>query len=326
MTLLTLSDVHVLGAKNVHPDSIRIETGVEQFSQRYGLKSQGYLDYSTMSLYLFPDSQTPRLTAINMLMNILFYIDDELNIEDMRTEDLSGRELFLACLTTFCTGKLSMSHPFVEPWCELNEHFLKVSDQQTINRIVENLSHYLTVSTLSMESICVDGVVDLDRFVQLRLLASGMFACISTIEFAQGIYLPDYFLSHPVIAQMRYDCAFYGAILNDIFSFHKEWVAGNHFNLIALLIDTQGFSLEEAVHQAVTMLNEKASEFIALESQVPQSDNDSENIMLRKYIKGMHDHFVASWHWQFSTNRYRSPESPFPQLREMLAPESVTHG
>jgi hypothetical protein len=258
-----------------------------------------------------------------MLMNVLFYIDDEINIEDMKTEDVSGRELFMACLTTFCSGELTTFHPFVEPWYALHKTFLALSDQRTIHRMAENLAHYLTVSTLSMDSLCVDGEVNLDRFVQLRLLASGMFACISVIEFAQGIFLPDYVLNHPVIEQMRYDCAFYGAILNDIFSFHKEWQAGNHFNLIALLIDTRGLSLEDAVHQAVMMLNEKAADFIALERQVPRSGNEAANRMLGKYIQGMRDHFIASWHWQFSTNRYRSPNSPFPQLRQMYPVETT---
>jgi hypothetical protein len=95
---LTLSDVHIVGRHALNPHRHQIAQLVEELCARYGVRSAGYENYATMAFYLFPHTDTERLTTIDLLMNVLYFIDDEVNIENMQHEDISAREMFMNCL------------------------------------------------------------------------------------------------------------------------------------------------------------------------------------------------------------------------------------
>lgn len=317
---LTLADVYVPGPRRVHPAIKPVAAGVEAFCQTHHIKGRGYNEYTTMTYYLFPDADIERLAAIAMLMNVLYYIDDEVNIENMRHEDLDTRELLQQCLQIFCTGLIpASSHPFFEVWQELHRRFSAVSNPPMMAAIVEALLTYLETSTCSEDALYVDGVLSLERFLEFRLYLSGMYLCTEVMQFARNLRLPDSVLYHTELAEARQHCVFYGAMLNDIFSYHKEINAGNRFNLVNILQETYGMTLDEAIHDIILRLNQSSRQFELIEQDMAAWCEADLVAPVTSYMQGLRDLFVASWHWQISTNRYRSPDSPIKELREYLA-------
>jgi hypothetical protein len=317
---LTLSDVHIVGRQQLHTSRHQVAAEVEQLCARYGLRSTGYDNYATMAFYLFPHTSTARLTALNLMMNVLYFIDDEVNIENMEREDLSAREMFVNCMRLFRTGRMPTRYlPFYAVWIELHRRFTELTGQETLDRLVNSLGEYLKVSTCAEDVLYVNGALNLERFIELRLHLSGMYTVLDTMEFALDLHLPEEVLASDLLTQARNHCAFYGAMLNDIFSFHKEHLAGNKFNMVAVLMECYGISVDEAVHEVVVMLNERAFAFEALQTRYMDFGSASLNAQVRRYMSGLEDVFAASWYWQISTNRYRSPDSVIPELRAVLA-------
>jgi hypothetical protein len=317
---LKLSDVLIVGRQNLHPQRHYVAQEVEQLCARYGVRSVNYDNYSTMAFYLFPHTDSDHLIAVDLLMNVLYFIDDEVNIENMQREDISARELFMNCLRIFRTGNMpEQFHAFYPVWLELHRRFSAQTDQATIDRIVYSLAEYLKVSTCSEDALYVNGKLSLERFIELRLQLSGMYTVLDTMEFALNLHIPGEVLENAPLKQARDNCAFYGAMLNDIFSFHKEQKAGNKFNMVSILMEYYGISVDEAVHEIVDMLNQKAQEFEMLQTQYLDFGDADLNADVRAYLHGLQDVFAASWYWQISTNRYRSPDSVIPELQTMLA-------
>jgi hypothetical protein len=75
-----------------------------------------------------------------------------------------------------------------------------------------------------------------------------------------------------------------------------------------------GASFDEAAGQVIDMLNDMSDRFIEIEAQLPLYQDDLINHIMAAYFSGLRHQFLAAYYWQFSTSRYRSPQSPFREL------------
>jgi hypothetical protein len=80
----------------------------------------------------------------------------------------------------------------------------------------------------------------------------------------------------------------------------------------------EGASFSQAVDQVITVLNGMVERFEELEGQQPLFRNSADNQLVARYFRGLRHEITAAYHWQFSTTRYRSPDSPFVELRQPL--------
>ena len=114
-------------------------------------------------------------------------------------------------------------------------------------------------------------------------------------------------------------CSRIGGLMNDIFSYEKE-VLTHHsrFNLLAVLQEVDGIPFSEGLDYAVRILNEYTAAFMDMYERIPHFDDATINRNLRLYYEGLANMINGTWHWQLSTNRYRSYNSPFPELHGYL--------
>ncbi len=142
---------------------------------------------------------------------------------------------------------------------------------------------------------------------------------ISLIEVALDILIPDEVLQHPQLQRLTQLTTRFFGFSNDLFSYEKEVLRlGSRFNLIAVLMEAKQLSFAEAVHETIVLLNREAVEFFELESNLPVREEPHLNEAARLDANGLKAQIIAAYHWQYSTNRYRSPHSPFPELRTRL--------
>lgn len=174
---------------------------------------------------------------------------------------------------------------------------------------------------MSTQPSMVDGKLDVERYIEVREHDSGMYVAIDSIEFAYGIMLPDAVLNHPTIARMRRACANVGGLVNDVISYHKEVEVNDYrFNLLNVLMESRALPFEQAVHEAVLIINDFITDFTQHERHLPTWDDPAINADVRLYVQGMRDQIGASLHWQVATNRYRSHNAPFAELRAAVPP------
>lgn len=321
--LLTLSDVQIVDAARVNPHAAEAERIIEDLCRQLGIWLPHIQEYNTMSAYLFPRTTTERLVAIGLFNNLLYFIDDvyDRNKHNPEADDeIHMRHVFENCFKIIFYGLTPDDDHRLYPVCfELHRQFKKLGSDTWLRRFTFNLLQHLKATTYSLGDIMKDNSDGVAEYIRLRELDSGMHPTINFIEFAYDICLPDEVLNHPFIRRIGLHCARYAGLLNDIFSYEKEVLAlGSEFNLLSVMMTYYELSFEEAVHESVMLLNQCVEDFLHDEQRIPRWEDERVNQMVQLYVQGLHDQMIASWHWQISTNRYRSPNSPFAELRTVL--------
>jgi hypothetical protein len=322
--LLTLSDHRVLGERQIHPEADEANRQTKELCQRYGIELPYIDEYNTMTAYMFPSTSVERLVATNLWLDYLWFIDDSYDRNknhEYSTDELMIRRIFEMSVRILCDGaEPSFDHVLFPVSQAIHEEFSRLAHPEWLQkRFKFYLLHHLKASTYKIEDILTDGKVDVQKYMDLREVDSGMYAAIMLIELAFDIYLPDEVMQHPQIQHLIRLCARICTFSNDLFSYEKEVIRlHSDFNLLKVLMDSRGLNFDEAVHESITIVNQLSEEFLNEEQKLPDFGNENLNRMARDFVQGLKDHSISAYHWQMSTNRYRSPSSPFPELREML--------
>lgn len=319
-----LSRIDVQSKAQVNPNAKIAENIIEHQCRELGIWLPQLDDYTTMSAYLFPTASLQRLVTLGVYYNFLFFVDDYYdrhNKEEIDvTQEIKMRKVFDNCTQILLKGaKPADDHMLYKACLELRRQFLNHTSDLWLRRLViSNLAH-LKASTYTIQDIIDSSDNIVQDYIKLRILDSGMHPTIDGLEFARGIVLPDAVINSEYIQELRLAVAKVGALSNDLFSYTKEVIGTqSRFNLVCVLEDYGGYMFEDAVAEAVEIVNDAIDAFYTQASHVPTWHNKDIDRDVKSYIDGLRDQVVASWHWQISTNRYRSTHSPFPELRVLL--------
>lgn len=322
---LTLSDIDIIGECKVSPYAAEIDERTEAMCLELGIKPKHFREYTTMTPYLFPYGDVDRLVAISVLNNFLFFIDDFINDDLMKEHDVENRKLFGECIQILYGKRPAKpAHQLHLVTYDIAQLFRATAHPEWMTRFTHSVASYLKYTTLPIESIKTNGYWNVDKYISHREQVSGMYPTVDLIEYASRICLPQSAVDHPFLQSMRRLTAQYCCLLNDLFSYHKEVVeGGSQFNLLHILQESWNLSFDEALHEGVRRLNYIAADYRQLADYATRWQNDTSRYLIEIYVNGMSDQFVAAWHWQMSTNRYRSPDSPIPELRDLIKTEAI---
>jgi hypothetical protein len=325
--LFTLSDIQLIDNKRLHPHAAEAHQRMKAATDKFDITLPSFFEYASMSSFIFPDASMRRLLAIGLINNLLFYIDDtfDRNNPSNKMNKFERRDLFEQCFKVLKTGIMPISaHENILRAClEIHSVMRDTAPHRDwLPRILRNLMHHLNASTYDADDIIRDQD-PICAYIALRELDSGMEAEINFIEYAYNMFLPDWVLQHEEVAQATLMCSRIGGLMNDIFSYEKE-VLTHHsrFNLLAVLQEVDHIPFSEALDYAVRILNEYTATFIEMYQHIPRFDDPAVNRNLALYYEGLANMINGTWHWQISTNRYRSHTSPFRELRGYLAVEA----
>ncbi len=320
--LLTLEDHVVIGTKQIHPLAYEINQKTEQICREFGIyygTEDLFRERNYMMTYALPGGDPERLITLNIYNHVLWYIDDmyDRNQLNMAEHKAQLKQLYQNCCEIILTGKYPQEQHILYDVCmELYNRFQKQPAHPSwLPMFVDYTTAHLQSTTKGYEALLVDGKPSVERYIALREHDSGMYPTIYYVPFVYELNLStDEIEAFKTINQLT---AQVGSLSNDIFSYEKEVLRfGSKFNLIAVIQAAYNLSEEEAISEAIKIVNEKSrafeAEYAALLAQ-PNLTPDQ-----RLYIKGLHDICAATYYWQVSINRYRSINSPHPMLRQLL--------
>jgi hypothetical protein len=321
--MLNLSDIKSIGKARTNPLADEAERISEEYCREIGVKTAHYKGINTMCRYLHPDANLERLVALNMFYNLLWYMDDTLVSAQERSadeDDLWLRNLYSNCGPILLSGTMPEEDHVIYTCClKLRELFVKLCPEWWMKKLVKMVGAHLHSTTLCIDHIMVDGKPDVEKFLELREIDSAMPLTIEMIYMEMGVFLTQDILENPIIKELTAITSLYGFLTNELFSYHKEVIlAGSRFNLINVLMEARNISFEDAVNEAVVFINGKVESFLDCEKKIPDFGDPEINRQVKLYVQGLRNEFLGSWYWQWTTNRYRSVESPFPELRIML--------
>ncbi|MGH3086609.1 MAG: terpene synthase family protein [Rubrobacteraceae bacterium] len=148
-------------------------------------------------------------------------------------------------------------------------------------------------------------VPDLATYNRMRPITGGMDVDTNFIEIATGIYLPPEVHGHRVVSSMTRISSLSICWMNDLFSLQKELARGDVHNIVLIIQNQEGLTLDEAIKKAVEMNEDEVRSFLELEKELPSFgpaiDGD-----LQKYVSILKTRMSGNLDWSMESARYKT--------------------
>lgn len=337
--MLSLSDIHKLLPRQESIYAQEAEENVEQFVTRWSVKPHHFADYNTMSRFLYSEAvSAERLQAACAVHSMFFFIDDlffdtdhfdshDFSIAREVGEDLYAIRQFLTTLMTiFKTQTLPRTPtPIQLAFCEMGELVAQQCPAEWFQLFADGIEDYIRAVIQREVDLRKDKnvLLDVNSFLEIRLRDTGGLHTCQLIEFTKDAFLPPEVREHDQIKQLTWLAIAMASLVNDVFSYHKDVILeGSDFNLVKILMDIEGCSFDEAVDQSVQLVNSYAGQFLELRQQLSKWGGEIDQVV-EQYVDGLAEMMAGNVYWHATTNRYRSPESPFKELQELTLVTSL---
>lgn len=315
--LLSLSDFHNVDSLCINPHFEEALCPSEDYAKRFEIWLPNYHTYSSMSDYLYPRASVERLITIKLFNDLLYYIDDSYDKDSPYMQPHSKAELkavFMDCVAILLGGEApNRQHKLYAPCIEIGRRFSS-EPQSFVRRLVSSTFSHLETCTYNLNDCVSSPNYSIDNYITDRCVDGGMFPAIQMIEYANNTYLAEETLTSALIEEMVELVAKIGTLANDLFSYEKEVIDEcSRFNLLWVFMNKENLSFDEAVDASMRLINGYVDQFIDAEQRFSASKNRLGK-MSQSFVLGLREQVIATWHWQLSTNRYRSERSPFKEL------------
>jgi hypothetical protein len=318
---LRISDPNLFTlAVNSHASAA--EAQVEAFAHECGLYLPQLSQVNTMAGFMYPTANLERLTLIGKMMFLLFYIDDRYGdlgaAQGLEPPDPAVVNRIQLCIWAFRTRQALTNDPLAVAFARLRLEMDAYADPSWMDRFNVSLGNHLICAMRPSTFGWNLARQTLKSYLIIREHVSGMFPAVDLIEFAIGKCLPVSLVADPHVKALVLACVRIGALSNDIFSYPKEVLDGGlRLNLVEVLRTVNRVTPTEALDRAFDLVNGFVDEFFKL-CTAPFIWDEEAQLSREMYIEAIKHQISATWHWEMNTNRYRSAQSPFLELRTLL--------
>ena len=257
-----------------------------------------------LDLYTYPQASKEALHVIGCWLLIAFAVDDA---TDSSSDFEKARKLMEMLHDTLLTGVLprdtpiSMVWKFCEEFCKSFTMFAKPGGL-IHHRYMKDFSECLFTGDLTIVRWRRDGKTpSLEEYLEVRPKDSGLFSCEFMSQIASSAFLPESVYQDLRFVKLRTLWVEHIAYVNDIFSYHKEVVlCKDEANLVFLLQKKYNFTLPEAVHYVICVVNYIADDFNSIVAEIRSELAFGPHIdIIDRYIKGLslwiNGHIQGSW-------------------------------
>ncbi|MEU7137125.1 terpene synthase family protein [Streptomyces sp. NPDC046261] len=146
-------------------------------------------------------------------------------------------------------------------------------------------------------------VLDVESYLRLRPVAVYGYWMGAHTEFTLGIDLTEDLSTHPELASLVDNVALSLALVNDLFSFRKEYYEGEMLSCVWVFHVKEGLSLQGAVDKTCDLINQNESEFIAKRDRILAGELGKRGD-IRAYLAGLGYSMSGNLHYHRSCPRY----------------------
>ncbi|KAF3810516.1 Presilphiperfolan-8-beta-ol synthase [Colletotrichum gloeosporioides] len=97
---------------------------------------------------------------------------------------------------------------------------------------------------------------DVDEYMNMRRGTIGVYPAINLTEYGSNINLPQHVYEHPSLQECMTVSADLVILVNDVLSYRKDLELGVDHNLISLLMEKDGLSIQQAMDEIGKMVNQ----------------------------------------------------------------------
>lgn len=320
MTPLAREDFVQMHEPLHHPQARELERRSFDLAEQYGLLDTENLArfqaFNTLTAYVYPEATIERAVACAQWCNWLFFFDD-VHDEDAEAcrDEAALRELMHKYLGALRTGEADDRDGFSRFTLDFRRRILGFASPAWFARFCASVEAYLKGGTLlAARNWAAGRTPGLAEYYRQRDLDSAVETAIDLIEVAREHELPAHLAQSALTRRVRQAANRSISLFNDLVSYPKEVMkCGNPNNLVHVLRIERGGSVQQAMHQAVKIVNAWTRELLALEPAFVAQDPTHAALL--------QDAFLGLRHWQrgnlessLREARYRAPESMFSEL------------
>ncbi|HET9958352.1 MAG TPA: hypothetical protein VFQ61_27845 [Polyangiaceae bacterium] len=280
---------------------------------------QRFRAFVELDCFVYPYTSLPVLGAVGGFNQWLYFLDDQYDDHPETHGDLTGirRIMQRAYELLAGTSAAPAKTPFEQFTRALRLDLLALAPTGFMPRFLENVHDYLFDGSLEAIAHWARAeTLPLEDYIELRALDSGVYPVIDCIEIAGGLRLSADVLRHDSVRQLVRCAVRHVALANDIFSYEKEVLLnGSTMNLVHVVSEREGRTLDSAVGRAVEIVNGFARDFIQAERHLPKL-SPAQDLALRVFAHGMHAWMRGNVDFSLQSRRFRSGTSPIRELRE----------
>jgi len=145
---------------------------------------------------------------------------------------------------------------------------------------------------------------DIESYIDVRRDTSGCKPVFDLVEYALRIELPDQVVEHPVIKALNQGSNDLVTWSNDVFSYNKEQAVGDTHNMVSILMEHHGMTLQQAIDHVGALCEQTINTFAANKARIPSFGDPQLDKDVAGYVQGLQDWIVGSLHWTFKSERY----------------------
>ena len=263
--------------------------------------------FAMLSSRAFPTAGRYELCIAAEFNTWLFLLDDK------NDESMFGKMDYLQMVHSFVTQILQNNHvvapeegmPLAESFANLWKRMKRLGNASWQKRFVQSMTDYLDACLWEVGNRIEHKAPSVADYIEKRPYTGALFADIELIEILENIYLPDEVRLHETVQQLALACNNVVCWANDLFSFDKNRRPGDVHNLVVVLKEERGLSLEGAVAEAAAMHDAEVRRFISLSETLPVFGEEVDE-ELQRYVIVLKAWMRANLDWSFQdTARYR---------------------
>ena len=176
-----------------------------------------------------------------------------------------------------------------------------------MRRLVRTAGEHLEATLWEAANRARRVVPDLTTYIRMRPLTGGLSIVTELTEIVEGNYLPVEVREHATVGRLTEASHNIVCWANDILSLEKELRRGEVNNLVTVLRDEEGLTLQEAVDRAADMHNAEVHDFVNLSAHLP-SYGAEVDANLERYLSGLRARVRGVLDWTYESVRYHVTE------------------
>lgn len=270
--------------------------------------------YVAMNPGLLPGYVMPRAPmgpALQAASSLLFWL---WAYDDIECDEVEDRQCFdqhilqLSDLARVAEAPLVVppTNAFCAALADLRAQLVRTASPVQVARWASSMGAYFMANAAAAVQRRQGVVPDLDTYVAQRIHSGAVKPTLMLLDVAEGYELSPAELESPDVSALNeMVCSLVGWD-NDLLTYHKEVLRGGaDHNLVTVLANARGYSVEEAVEEAVDIRDRVLALYLRLHDKV-RADASPE---LRRYLAGLSSWIRGHLDWGMTTMRYRDPEA-----------------
>ncbi|WP_437622180.1 terpene synthase family protein [Sorangium sp. So ce1151] len=255
-----------------------------------------------LAAWVFPSASVQTLQLASDFTAVLFLLDDAYD-----EGELSADPRAVARLNEKYLGELfgyveaDRGDPLTRGLLDIRDRIRDSRPHFFLNRWLSHFQYYYEANLWEANNRMQRRVPGVEEYIMMRRYSGAVYPYCDMIELLLDQPLPLEVVQHPQLQSVREICNDILCWTNDYFSLEKELRSGEVHNLIVVLRDNGGLTLEEAAARLRHMHDARVAEYQDLKEKVLASWSTSG---ISQYLDAVDAMIAGHQRWALAALRY----------------------